>query len=442
MTEIPRPDLAAPLPLRRGLAPLFGLLALSSAALPAHALPSYARQTGEDCASCHIGAFGPQLTARGMRFKMGGYVDSNGSTGNIPLSAMLLANWTHTKTDQPPPSSHFKSNNNAVVQETSVFLAGKLADHLGSFVQATYSGVDRKAALDQVDLRYARSLQAGGKDLLLGVSLNNNPTVQDPFNSTASWRFPYTTSDFAPTPAVSPLIDGGLAGGVLGLAAYGLWDGSFYGEIGGYRSLDASTLNHLNIGDPGKVKGTAPYWRVAYLKDNGTDAYSAGMFMLDADLDPARVDGPYDKHRSMGLDASYQYIGDRKNIFALNGSLTHERTKYESTAPGEASGHLNSLNLSASYHYDETYGLTLGLFDTKGNNNPALWNAVMGNDRPDSRGYTLQADWTPLGKDDSWGAPWANLRLGLQYTGYSKFDGTSVNAKDNNSLTAFVWAAF
>ena len=61
----------------------------------------------------------------------------------------------------------------------------------------------------------------------------------------------------------------------------------------------------------------------------------------------------------------------------------------------------------------------------------------------------VQADGTPWGKEDSWGAPWANLRLGLQYTGYTKFNGASHNydgegrnASDNNTLFGFVWAAF
>ncbi len=49
--------------------------ALLVSSLPAHALPSFARQTGEECAACHVGAFGPQLTPHGQKFKIGGYTD-------------------------------------------------------------------------------------------------------------------------------------------------------------------------------------------------------------------------------------------------------------------------------------------------------------------------------------------------------------------------------
>ena len=60
----------------------------------------------------------------------------------------------------------------------------------------------------------------------------------------------------------------------------------------------------------------------------------------------------------------------------------------------------------------------------------------------------MQADWTPFGTADSWNAPWANMRLGLQYTIYDKFNGASNNydgfgrnARDNNTLFMFLWAA-
>ena len=68
---------------------------------------------------------------------------------------------------------------------------------------------------------------------------------------------------------------------------------------------------------------------------------------------------------------------------------------------------------------------------------------------PDSRGYMVQADWTPWGKANSWGSPWANVRLGVQYVDYTRFNGGSKNydgfgrsASDNNTLFLFAWWAF
>jgi hypothetical protein len=69
--------------------------------------------------------------------------------------------------------------------------------------------------------------------------------------------------------------------------------------------------------------------------------------------------------------------------------------------------------------------------------------------KPDTAGYIVQADWTPFGKESSWGAPYANLRLGVQYTIYTKFngaahdyDGFGRDASDNDTLLAFAAVAF
>ena len=43
-----------------------------AAAGAAHAVPSFARQTGVDCASCHITGF-TELTSFGRQFKLRGY---------------------------------------------------------------------------------------------------------------------------------------------------------------------------------------------------------------------------------------------------------------------------------------------------------------------------------------------------------------------------------
>src|SRR5208283_3830906 len=66
------------------------------------------------------------------------------------------------------------------------------------------------------------------KRLVYGVSINNNPTVQDLWNSTPAWRFPYASSAVAPTPTASPLIDGVLAQKVVGATAYAMWDDVVY----------------------------------------------------------------------------------------------------------------------------------------------------------------------------------------------------------------------
>jgi hypothetical protein len=72
-----------------------------------------------------------------------------------------------------------------------------------------------------------------------------------------------------------------------------------------------------------------------------------------------------------------------------------------------------------------------------------------GSGSPDSRGYIAKLEWVPFGKIGSFASPWVNVRMGLQYTGYWRFNGGSGNydgsgrsARDNNSLFLYSWFAF
>ena len=55
--------------LDQGLSALLTLVA-TFGTRQALALPSFAVQTGQPCANCHIGAFGPQPTPQGRDFKL------------------------------------------------------------------------------------------------------------------------------------------------------------------------------------------------------------------------------------------------------------------------------------------------------------------------------------------------------------------------------------
>ena len=90
---------------------LFALTAIG-ASERASALPSFAQQTGQPCATCHVGAFGPQLTPFGRQFKLGGYTLEAPDSHSIPLAAMLVASYTHTKADQPDNAGPHDGPNN------------------------------------------------------------------------------------------------------------------------------------------------------------------------------------------------------------------------------------------------------------------------------------------------------------------------------------------
>src|SRR5580658_10172450 len=62
----------------------------------ARAVPAFAEQTGQPCAACHVGAFGPQLKQYGRDFKLNGYVASDGKSHGPPVAVSNQLSFTHT----------------------------------------------------------------------------------------------------------------------------------------------------------------------------------------------------------------------------------------------------------------------------------------------------------------------------------------------------------
>src|SRR5215471_3278338 len=52
------------------------------------------------------------------------------------------------------------------------------------------------------------------------ATVNNNPTVQDVWNTVPAWRFPFISSALAPMPTAAPFIDQVYAQRVAGLSGY------------------------------------------------------------------------------------------------------------------------------------------------------------------------------------------------------------------------------
>ena len=445
----------------RGCSSLLAMLVLLSLSLMsgrANAIPSFARQTGVACSGCHVGGFGPQLTSFGRQFKLHGYTLSDGVGSKVPLSVMDVESFTHTSKDQPGDAGPYAgSNNNGSIQQVSLFLAGRLSDRIGSFTQVTYSGIDRKTVMDNMDVRYATPVKWGQHIGVFGITLNNNPSVQDAWNTSPAWRFPFMASGLVLSPGTGTLLEGGLGQQVLGTSAYVSLDGKYYGELGFYRSLSPAVLRRLNVDVGGRLSGLTPYYRFDYTLNGKGQTLSLGVTGLDARLSPDRMPGPTDRYRDIGVDASYQYLAAIKYIVTVDADFIHESQRRDATfAAGGAEhrdGHVDSFNLNASWFYKQHYGLTAGYFRNTGDRDNVLYGPNPGNGsrvgKPDSAGGIIQADWTPFGQADSWYSPWANLRLGIQYTAYSKFNGASSNydgfgrnASDNNTLYLFLWNAF
>ena len=170
----------------------------------AQAVPSFARQSGMSCATCHT-VF-PELTPFGRTFKLGGYTFSKNSgryeypppfAGATRLS-FTEARGLKNRIDPFDDSPQARFN---LPQSASLYYAGRMIDKAGALVELAYDGVSNDVALDMTDIRYANSLALASTNLIYGVTINNMPTLEDIWNSTPANGFPYASSSVAPTPA-------------------------------------------------------------------------------------------------------------------------------------------------------------------------------------------------------------------------------------------------
>jgi hypothetical protein len=454
---------------------------LSFAALPANAVPSFARQTGLSCEACHT-VF-PELTHFGRMFKANGYILTNipqvqGVTPEKeqrlalnqlpPLSVMIQVSSTSLAKALPDSSGlHATSQKDTVSfpQQLSIFYAGKIAPQLGIFAQLTYDNGSGNTHIDNTDLRFADlAVLPDEKPLIYGLSVNNNPGLTDLWNGTPAFGYPYQTSNANVSPLAHTAIDGAFAQDVAGLCGYVFWNESLYAEIGAYRTAKQGYSNPVT-GAAGPLEGTAshvlkgvaPYWRVAYeqqwdLHSLEIGAYGASFNLLPgggSSAAPATLEGPTNRFRDVAEDLQYQFLGDN-HIFSLAATHIHEAQTLDASFLAGTSANpkddLNTSRATGTYFYRRKWGGSASYFSTTGTVDGALYPlgsspgvTTSANGSPNTTGWIVEADYLP----------WLNVKLSVQYTRYTKFngggtnyDGYGRNASDNNTLYVAAWLAY
>ena len=429
---------------------LFSVTLFSS--FDAAAVPSFSRQTGAACSQCHTQSFGPNLTPFGRDFKLTGYTLSTGTSKLPPISAMITGSFTHTDKDQDPANlaSGSSKNNNFTFDEASLFYAGRIYDKVGTFSQFTYDGYGDSVAWDNTDLRFADNTELADTPITYGISLNNNPTVQDLWNTTPAWGFPYTGSGVQPGIAAAAILDGGLGTSQVGGAtAYAMIDNLLYLEAGAYDSFS----NSLQRGLAGalsdsfiKLDGPAPYWRMALQYNNKGHYFAVGHYGISADVllpnSLGDTSGGADHFTDAAFDATYQYMANPRHIVEAKTSYIYEDQNFASSrSGGTGRTGLNTFKLNAAYTFDQTYGVTFGYNLVTGSRNSNVYPDLVYY-KPNSEYFTAELVYVPFGKAKSLLNPWLNIRTSLQYIGYSQFDGVGTSANANNSFMVNGWLAF
>jgi hypothetical protein len=473
--------------LARGAAPasLTLALALSCGAVEkAEALPAFARQTGQTCSTCHTAFL--QLTPFGRRFKLNGYISRgggpDGASGTrdalfdppLPIAFMWQSTFTHMNRgyDGPagslyaPPTDPgniltqgqaggFNSQNNffAGAQQLSVYYGGQIYGDLGAFVQFSYSnGYGRNFGMDNSDVRYTGQFTIADTDVLWGLTVNNRPTMQDVWNTTPVWSYPFLSSAFANTPAAATMIESFQPAATVGAGGYVFVNNTYYAELSAYGSLTPTVQTTLGNSPPTlqyTIQGAAPYYRIAAEPVWGEHALMIGTYGMTANILPNRVFGfGTDKVTDLGFDSQYQWLTDEHAV-TLRANYIFERQILDaSMAAGFAANpvnYLRALQLSTEYVYDHKYAFEVAYFQYTGSPDSQTFSNNV-NFSPNSNGWIFDVSYLPFmrGGPSFW--PWLNTRIGASYTLYNRFDGGTTNidtfgrkASDNNTLMLYSW---
>ena len=333
--------------------------------------------------------------------------------------------------------------------------AARFANKFGIFMQLTYNGVGKNWTIDNTELRYADRGTWAGHDVAYGMYLNNNPTLQDPWNTVPAWGFPFTGSGLAPRPGAGILINGATAQQVGGAGAYAMVDNKFYVDVAGYRTLGAHFQKSVGVNPDGEtqISGLAPYWRLAWVKSLGNASWQVGTFGIAADTYPGRDQSAgHDRIVDVGFDSQYQTSFGHHDLTGLF-SWIHERQNWHASealgATGNSTDSLWNAKVTVDYLYDKTFGFSAQYFAIDGSRDDVLY-AGSATGSPRSDGVVLQANYLPFNKMGGpafW--PRSNVKLSLQYTAYNHFDGAATdydgagtNARDNNTLYLEAWIVF
>lgn len=428
----------------------------------AWAIPSFSAQTNQPCSACHVGAFGPQLKPYGRDFKLGGYTASDRPKDNIVdnwyerITTSVWASYNRTNQDtteldspsNSPGGKGYGKNDNFSFDQAAIYFGGRITPSIGAIQEITYDGVERAFTWDALDLRYSHDGEMFGEDATYGVMVGNQLGNTSVWNSTPPNGFPYNQSRLIASPQGS-LVEDTLNGQVMGPGVFMLWNNLVYADASVYFPLSHNFSQAVGLPQENLYVTPIPFWHIGLQQefDHHQQYAQIGMFGASANRHPGsdQSTGTADHISDIAAEANYQYMADMHNMWSAHATYIHEdqdlkasRTLF-STNPND---HLDIFKADVSYTIDDTWTPSLQYFRVAGSKDANLYNGSTTGDyitsrdvsgSPNSEGFTIDLGYVPFGKPDS-SVYWGNMRLAVEYTAYTMFNGSSHNASDNNML--------
>ncbi len=381
----------------------------------AEAIPSYSRQTGLSCATCHT-VF-PHLTPFGRDFKLHGYVSNNvqlisdhASTSDtagqgrtileipaIPMvSARISSRWNYQSGGDggivprgvvsagqgfiSSPDGYGDKDLVDYLAGSSIYIAGEIAPRLGSFIE--FGGPDDEGGtlgLGMFDVALVSPDETvAGQNFVYGIRAEDALAAGDPSNSIGTWGL---TASLMGLSTHNTLFDPGTAfmeGGEL-FGMLGDFDGGgLYASVGVYRpTINQTASGYVQGAITGSgtfdgVGGVNSYVRVSYyLPPIGRNTYAEiggfgyfGKLNMTATPVAALTNPNYiDNFYNMGLDFQAQYIGNN-NLVELFGLLQTQHDgafygvdEFAGLPGGGMAVSRQGFGLKADYYYQSMVGV-------------------------------------------------------------------------------------
>lgn len=383
----------------------------------AYAIPSFARQTGLSCASCHT-VF-PHLTPFGRYFKLHGYTITsaklikalkvylkNDTTtvkrvaleiSHIPMVSVRLASrWNDQAggNDVVPagpvtagqgfissPEGYGGKDALNLLGSSSLYVAGEITPNLGTFLE--FGGVNDTGGsfgLGMLDLALVSpNLTVAGKNFVYGIRAEDIMGAGDPSNTIGNWGLNATLMGLSTHNTLfdpgTAFMEGGELFGMLG----NFYTGGFYASVGAYRpsaNQTGSSFVQGSLAGDGSFDGTNGaangYLRMSYYlpqiagnlyTEIGTFGYLGSLNMTAAAQALPGSEKYVDNYSDYGVDLQAQYIGG-ENLVELFALFQNQRDGAfygidEFTGlPGDGEAvSRQGLGVKADYYYDGTMGL-------------------------------------------------------------------------------------
>lgn len=382
----------------------------------AWAIPSFARQTGLSCATCHT-VF-PHLTPFGRSFKLHGYTTTNAKLiealktyfkddtvsskrvalqiSHIPMVSVRLASrWNDQAGGDgvvpkgkvtggqgfiSAPAGYGGNDVFNLLAGSSMYIAGEITPDMGTFLE--FGGVNDDGGtfgMGMFDLALVSSDHTlAGQNFVYGIRAEDGMGAGDPSNTVGTWGL---TASLMGLSTHNTLFDPGTAmmeGGELFAMLGSFYQGGLYASVGAYRPSANQTMNSYvqgSVASDGSFDGTDGgangYLRLSYyLPPIGNDLYTEigtfgylGRLNMTASQTAALANPGYvDNYSDYGVDLQAQYISDKNlvELFALfqnqkDGAFYGVDEFTGLPGNGEAVSR-QGLGLKADYYYDGTIG--------------------------------------------------------------------------------------